>query len=61
MDLLTYLKSEPRARERRFKNRAIGNIVCKKYPYLFGEPLHRAVIADMIGEVLTLDRKWRLI
>lgn len=58
MDLLTYLKQEPRARERKNKNRAIGNLLSKKYRFDF---LPKQMVADMVGEVLSLDRKWRKI
>ena len=69
MDLLTYLKQEPRARERKNKNRAIGNLIIKIYPTLFeGDPeTHRLLpvnkdkMSDMVGEILSLDRKWRKI
>ena len=59
MDLLTYLKKEPRARERKNKNRAIGNIAMLKFFPIV--ELDKARVADMIGEVLTLDRQWRKI
>lgn len=65
MDLKEYLIREPRARLRRNKNRAIGNIILEKYSSQF--PLYsdtkedKAKMADMVGEILSLDRKWRKI
>lgn len=62
MDLLTYLKQEPRARERSHKNRAIGNLALKKfYPNETFYHDDKSKMADMIGEILTLDRQWRKI
>lgn len=60
MELIDYLKHEPRARERKNKNRAIGNIIREKYLNT-PERIESAVIADMVGEILSLDRKWRKI
>ena len=68
MELIDYLKQEPRARERKNKNRAIGNLLIA--PYIekvmkdngFKEFIsNKADIADIVGEVLTLDRQWRKI
>lgn len=65
MELIDYLKSEPRARERKNKNRAIGNVILEKYSSQF--PLYgdtkedKAKMADIVGEILSLDRKWRKI
>lgn len=65
MELIDYLKQEPRARERKNKNRAIGNVILEKYSSQF--PLYsdtkedKAKMADIVGEILSLDRKWRKI
>lgn len=59
MELIDYLKTEPRARERKNKNRAIGNLLQKKYFYT--ENISKDKMADMVGEILSLDRKWRKI
>lgn len=59
MDLLNYLKQEPRARLRANKNRAIGNILQKKHFYT--ENISRDKMANLVGEILTLDRQWRKI
>ena len=67
MELIDYLKSEPRARERKNKNRAIGNLAWNQYSHNIGDNMGVRVIADknkiidMVGEVLSLDRKWRKI
>lgn len=60
MELIDYLKKEPRARERKNKNRAIGNVLKNKYyNNLMG--IEQARMADIVSEVLTLDRQWRKI
>lgn len=59
MELIDYLKQEPRARERKNKNRAIGYIVRNKYDLVC--IIDKEMMADMIGEILSLDRKWRKI
>lgn len=64
MNLLDYLKQQPRARERKNKNQAIGNILMKKYSvdYDLGVfNVTKSELADIVGEVLTLDRQWRKI
>jgi hypothetical protein len=58
MNLLDYLKKEPKARERKNKNRAIGNVILEKY---HTGQYSKEVMADIVGEVLTLDRQWRKI
>lgn len=58
MDLLQYLKEQPLARERKNKNRAIGNIIIKKYN-LYPSFQDKEKLADMVGEILLLDRYWR--
>jgi len=58
MDLLNYLKQEPRARERKNKNRAIGNVIAGNYGLAQQD---KGRLADMVGEILSLDRKWRKI
>lgn len=61
MDLLNYLKKEPRARERKNKNRAIANVILQPYLKGFGINGNKEIMADMVGEILSLDRKWRKI
>jgi len=55
--LKSYLETEPRARERSNKNRAIGNLISKQY----GLEIDKNKMADMVGEILSADRAWRLI
>ena len=57
MTLLELLQNEPRARERSNKNRAIGNLMIKQYNLT----IDKAQMADMVGEILSQDRKWRKI
>lgn len=66
-----YLTSTPLARERKNKDRAIGNLITnsfgKRSKVLFpsGEVeyhdfhLTKAQLAEMVGEILTADRAWR--
>lgn len=61
MNLLDYLKQEPRARERKNKNRAIGNITIKKYQLDKNMFVDKEQMADMVGEILSMDRQWRKI
>lgn len=63
MDLKEYLIKEPRARERVNKNRAIGNVILKKYGQYFHINIldKKSELADLVGEILSLDRKWRKI
>ena len=58
MKLIDYLKKEPRARERKNKNRAIGNLMLEKYGI---KELTREQCGDLIGEILSMDRQWRKI
>lgn len=58
MELIDYLKQEPRARERKNKNRAIANVIIEK---LSLHEISKDKITDMVGEILSLDRKWRKI
>lgn len=59
MNLLGYLKNQPLARERKNKNRAIGNLCRDKY--FPNSDLNKDRMEDMVGEILSLDRKWRKI
>lgn len=42
-----YLEEQPQDRERKNKNRAIDNLIIKKY------------MQDMVGDILSADRAWR--
>ena len=55
MNIIDYLKAQPKSRERKNKNRAIGNMIQMKYLV----DIEKAKLADIVGEVLTLDRAWR--
>lgn len=57
MKLIQYLKQEPKARERSNKNRALGNLIAKNYNL----EIDKSKMADIVGEILTLDREWRKI
>jgi len=57
MNLEQYLEQEPRARERKNKNRCLGNLMILKY----GVDIPKDKMADMVGEILNQDRKWRKI
>ena len=59
MNLLDYLQKEPRARERSNKNRAIGNLCRDKF--FPNSDLNKSKMADMVGEILSMDRQWRKI
>lgn len=58
--LIEYLESEPKARERRNKDRAIVNILIKKYPML-GESVPKEVLIGFVKEHNSMDRYWRKI
>ena len=55
MNLLNYLQQEPKARERKNKNRALANLLIKSYNL----EIDKLKMADIVGEILTLDRQWR--
>lgn len=56
-ELYEYLKSEPRARERSLKDRAIVNLLNKRYPVLETKESRIAFVQDYNS----LDRYWRLL
>ena len=49
------LETQPKARERSNKNRAIAHVILKKYNI----EIDKGMLSDIVGEVLTLDRQWR--
>lgn len=65
MDLLTYLKEYPPARERANKNKVISKFIWDKYGKKSSSGQEFTIttftFTDIVGEVLSLDRKWRLI
>lgn len=52
-----YLEIEPRARERRNKNRAIGNVILEDYSL----DIPKQTMSEIVAEILTYDRVWRKI
>ena len=55
-DILNYLKSEPRFRERSAKWRGIADLLIKKYNL----DIDRRKLADIIADGSTADRAWRM-
>ncbi len=55
MNLKDLLEQEPKARERKYKNRAIAKIIQSKYTI----QISTSALQEIVGEVLTLDRSWR--
>jgi hypothetical protein len=52
-----YLKAEPKARERKNKDRAIANILIKRYPFINSVP--KEILIEAMQDFNTLDRCWR--
>lgn len=50
-----YLEEEPLARERKNKNKAIGNLIIR----LYGVNIPKDTMADIVGDILNGDRYWR--
>lgn len=59
MNLLEYLKQNPEARERKNKNKVVAKLVWEHYGMDMG--VGKGKMADIVGDILNLDRKWRLI
>lgn len=57
-ELIKYLKTEPRARERANKDRAIINLLLEKNPNL---KEYKEQLIRLVGEYSKLDRYWRKI
>lgn len=57
MNIQDYIAAQPLARERKNKNRTIGNLLQMKYWKL--NEIDKAILADIVGEALTMDRQWR--
>ena len=55
--VLKYLEQEPRFRERRAKNRGIGNLLQKNHPSL--QNLSKELLESIVDETLSMDRAWR--
>lgn len=55
MTLEKYLEQEPKARERKNKNRAIGNLLIENYHLT----ISKETMQEIVAETLSMDRKWR--
>ena len=55
--MVRYLESEPRARERRSKDRGIVNMLIRQFPAL--EEIPKETIVEIVQEYNSLDRYWR--
>lgn len=56
--LVKYLEDMPPARERRYKDRAIANLLKMNHPSL--KDVSKEVLTEIVHETLYLDRIWRL-
>jgi len=57
--MMNMLETEPRARERRNKRRAVARIVQERYPVL--KDIQIDTLVEAIDDADSLDRYWRLI
>ncbi len=57
--VLEYLESEARFRERKNKDRGLVNLLIKKYPVLEG--IDKSIMVDMVQDYNSMDRCWRKI
>jgi len=55
-EVLTYLKEDPRFRERSAKNKGIANLIMKKY----GIEIPKDKRDDIVSDILSADRAWRM-
>jgi Zn-dependent M32 family carboxypeptidase len=55
--LLNYLESQPKARERCNKDRAIVNVLLREYPEM--EAIDKDMLIDFVKAHNTMDRRWR--
>lgn len=59
-EVKAYLEKVPQARERKNKNRAIGNLIAEKYGiYCEGYKISREIMSDIVAESNSYDRAWR--
>lgn len=56
IQVLKYLETDARFRERKNKNKGIANLIREKYPSVF---IPDYVRNDLIADVLEADRMWR--
>lgn len=54
-----YLESEPLARERRSKDRAIVNILLKIHPDFNQRTVSKETLVEIFGNFASMDRYWR--
>jgi Zn-dependent M32 family carboxypeptidase len=54
-----YLEEEPRARERKNKNRGLAHLLKRRYPSISHLP--NQYIEDIVHDTLVMDRAWRKI
>lgn len=52
-----YLEEEPRARERRNKDRALVNLLIRKYPQL--SCIEKSTLTEIVLDYNNADRYWR--
>lgn len=57
--LYRYLQEEPKARERRAKDRALCNLLIRNYPALRNIP--KETLIEVVRDFNALDRYWRLL
>jgi predicted AAA+ superfamily ATPase len=57
LNVYRYLKEEPKARERSNKNRALANLLFKKFPQL--QELDKDLLEDIARYTTKIDRNWR--
>lgn len=55
-DVLTFLRNEPRFRERKNKYRGIVTLLIAKYPFL--SQFVRETIIDIFTDFATMNREW---
>lgn len=56
--IIAYLQQEPKARERRFKDRALVNLLIIRYPEL--EKIKKETLIEMVKDYNSMDRLWRM-
>jgi hypothetical protein len=57
--VLNYLKTEPKFRERKSKNRGIVNLLISMYPVL--NQIDKDLLTKVVKEYASMDRIWRKI
>jgi hypothetical protein len=57
LNVYRYLKEEPKARERSSKNRALANLLFKKFPQL--QEFDKDLLEEIAKYTTKIDRNWR--